>query len=56
MTGYVPTALIPLSLDDAERLYDRLNARLGLSREDRTALVARSMRSEAAIPGHGAVH
>ncbi len=52
MTGYVPTALPPLSLDDAERLYDRL----GLSREDWTALVARSMRSEAAIPGRGAVH
>ena len=30
MEGYVPTALVALTLDDALRLCDRLNARLGL--------------------------
>ncbi len=43
MDGYVPTALVTLDIDAAERLYDRLNARLGHSREDWTALAARSM-------------
>ena len=47
MDGHVPTALVALSLDDAERLCDRLNARLGHSREDWTALAAQSMRPEA---------
>ena len=41
--GYVPTALVALDIDAAERLCDRLNARLGHSREDWTALAARSM-------------
>ena len=45
--GHVPTALVALTVDDAERLCDRLNARLGHSREDWTALAARSMRAEA---------
>jgi len=45
--GYVPTALVALTLDDAERLCDRLNARLGLDRRAWTALVAHSRRSEA---------
>lgn len=45
MTGYVPTALVALSLDDAKRLCDRLNARLGLDREAWTRLAARSMAS-----------
>ena len=40
--GYVPTALVALTLDDAERLCDRLNARLGLDRRAWTALVERS--------------
>ena len=43
MTGYVPTALVALTLADAERLCDRLNARLGLDREAWSRLVARSM-------------
>ena len=30
MAGYVPTALVALSIDDAERLCNKLNARLGL--------------------------
>ncbi len=45
MPGYVPTALIALGLADAERLCDRMNARLGHTREDWTALAARSMRA-----------
>ncbi len=46
MPGYVPTALVALTVDAAESLCDRLNARLGHSREDWTALAARSMRAE----------
>ncbi len=45
MDGYVPTALVALNIDAAERLCDRLNARLGHSRDDWTALAARSMRT-----------
>ena len=45
MQGYVPTALVALTVDDAERLCDRLNARLGHSREDWIALAAHSMRT-----------
>ena len=41
--SYIPTALVALTLDDAERLCDRLNARLGLDREAWTHLVAQSM-------------
>ena len=48
MEGYVPTALVALSLDDAERLCDRLNARLGLDREAWSKLAAQSM-----APGRG---
>ena len=47
MEGYVPTALVALTVDDAERLCDRLNAKLGHSRDDWTALAARSMRTAA---------
>ena len=43
MDGYVPTALVALTLDDAERLCDRLNARLGLDRNAWSAMVGRSM-------------
>ena len=43
MTGYVPTALVALTLDDAERLCDRLNARLGLDRNAWTRLMGRPM-------------
>ena len=46
MQGYVPTALIAVSVESAEGLCDRLNARLGHSREDWTALAASSMRTE----------
>jgi hypothetical protein len=50
MTGYVPTALIALTLADAERLCDRLNARLGLDRDEWSRLVARSMAAGRADP------
>ena len=56
MTGYIPTALIALTIVDAERLCDRLNAKLGLSREGWTALAARSMRAEAPEPGDPTTH
>ena len=56
MTGYVPTALVALSVDDAERLCNKLNARLGLTKEQWTALAARSMRAEAPEPGDRTAH
>ena len=43
MDGYIPTALITLTLIDAERVCDRLNAKLGLDREAWSRLVAQSM-------------
>ena len=45
MPGYVPTALVALTVEAAEGLCDRLNARLGHTREDWTALAAHSMRA-----------
>ena len=56
MDGYVPTALVALTVDDAERLCDKLNRRLGHSREDWTALAAQSMRAEAPEPGDTTEH
>ena len=44
LPGYVPTALVALTLDDAERLCSKLNARLGLDRDAWMALAARAMR------------
>ena len=43
MEGYVPTALVALTLDDAERLCNRLNRRLGLTHEAWPKLVGPSM-------------
>ena len=43
MDGFIPTALVALTLDDAELLCDRLNARMGLDRDAWSALVGRSM-------------
>ncbi|MDD9992255.1 MAG: hypothetical protein OXP75_10665 [Rhodospirillales bacterium] len=43
MDGYIPTALVALTLADAERLCDRLNRRMGLDREAWSAIVGRSM-------------
>ena len=56
MTGYIPTALVALTIVDAERLCDRLNAKLGLAREGWTALAARSMRDEAHEPDDTTMH
>ena len=43
MPGYVPTAMVALTVADAENLCDKLNRRLGLDREQWTALAAASM-------------
>ena len=43
MTGCIPTALVALTLEDAHRFCDRLNARLGMDREAWSALAARTM-------------
>ena len=56
MTGYIPTTLVALTVIDAERLCDRLNAKLGLSREDWTALAGKSMRAETPEPGDFTAH
>ena len=53
MPGYVPTALVALTLDDAERLCDRLNVRLGLDRKAWCALAGRSMRGDGIAPDRG---
>ena len=53
MEGYVPTAMVALTLADAERLCDRLNSRLGLDHEAWCAIVGRSM---AAGPHDASVH
>ena len=56
MEGYVPTALIALTVDDAETLCDKLNRKLGHSREEWTALAAESMRAETPEPGDDSWH
>ena len=56
MEGYVPTALVALTVDDAETLCDKLNRKLGHSREDWTALAAQSMRAEVPEPGDDSWH
>ena len=53
MDGYIPTAIVALTLADALRLCDRLNARLGLDHEAWCALVGRSM---AAARGGAPLH
>ena len=56
MAGYVPTALVALTVADAENICDKLNRRLGLTREQWTALAAQSMRAEDDDPESGARH
>ena len=53
--GYVPTALVALTLDDAERLCPQLNARLGLDRHAWISLAARAMNKTITLP-RNAVH
>ena len=48
--GYVPTALVVLTLADAQRLCSKLNARLGLDRDAWLNLAARSMADAARGP------
>ena len=43
MPGYVPTALLPSALDDALRICNRLNARLGLDYDAWSAIAGRAM-------------
>ena len=43
MDGFIPTALVALSLDEAELLCDKLNARMGLDRVAWSAIAGRSM-------------
>ena len=56
LAGHVPTALIALNLDDALVIADKLNRRLGLDREDWTAMAAASMRAETPEPGDATEH
>ncbi len=51
LAGHVPTALIALDLDDALTICDKLNRRLGLTRDQWTELAAQSMRAETREPG-----
>ena len=53
MAGYVPTALVALTVADAENICDKLNRRLGFTREQWTALAAQSMRAEDDDPESG---
>ena len=52
----VPTALVALTVQDAETICDKLNRRLGLDREAWTAIAAESMRAEEDDPDGGAWH
>ena len=56
MAGYVPTALVALSVEDAENICDKLNRRLGLDHEAWTAMAAASMHAEDDDPDGGAWH
>ena len=56
MAGYVPTALIALTVQDAENMRDKLNRRLGLDRNAWTAMAAASMCAEVPEPGDPASH
>ena len=46
LAGHVPTALVALTIEDAEDICDKLNRRLGLDRAAWTSMVATSMRAE----------
>ena len=56
MTGFIPTALVALTVEDAENICDKLNARLGLGRDEWTRLAARSMDEGPPEPGDPPVH
>ena len=54
--GYVPTALVALSVADAEEICTKLNRRLGLDRDAWMAMAARSMRAVEDDPDGDAWH
>ena len=56
MSGYVPTALVALTVSDAEEICNKLNRRLVLDYEAWTALAAKSMRAEEHDPDGDAWH
>lgn len=56
MTGFIPTALVALTMEDAENICDKLNSRLGLNREAWVRLAAQSMNEEHDAPGDPALH
>ena len=56
MTGFIPTALVALTMEDAENICDKLNSRLGLDREAWVRLAAQSMNEEHDEPGDPALH
>lgn len=56
MDGFAPTDLFALSVDNAERLCDRLNAKLGHSRDNWTEVTAHFMRAEAPEPDDDSWH
>ena len=47
LPGYVPTALVALSLVDAERLCSKLNAKLGLDKNTWMKMAAQAMQTQA---------
>ena len=53
MNASIPTAMITLGVDDALRMCDVLNRRLGHDRDSWTAFAARCLRSPATGPGTG---
>ncbi len=56
MPGSIPTSLIALNLKTAETVCDRFNARLGLSRDQWTRFVARSLRRNRQAAGSTRLH
>ena len=56
LAGHIPTAMIALDLSDALAICDKLNGRLGLDREDWTALAAASMREDGREPRDAPLH
>ena len=46
LSGYIPTAMSAIDLDNAEELCDRLNRKLGHDREAWLAIVAQALSAE----------
>ena len=56
LAGHVPTALVALTIEDAENICDKLNRRLGLDRAAWTSMAAASMRAEDDDPDSSALN